>query len=111
LPCRVFAKGPTNAYQELPTKKVPGGYQCLYAPKECGNNTVKVEFAGKEVPNSPYHVSVVPDKDAPVEAQKVQPVEAQKAKPVEAPKAQPIDVSKVQIRGLESRKLDWLRLV
>lgn len=77
LPCRVLAKGPTGPYQELPTKKVPGGYQCLYSPKEPGNNSVKVEFAGKEVPNSPYHVNVQSD----------------------------VDVTKVQIKGLESRKL------
>lgn len=76
LPCRVYAKGPTSPYQELPTKKVPGGYECLYTPKEGGNSSVKVEFAGKEVPKSPYHVSVEAD----------------------------VDVSKVQLKGLESRK-------
>ncbi|XP_052780237.1 filamin-A-like isoform X2 [Mya arenaria] len=74
LPCRVLAKGPTTPYTELPTKKVPEGYECLYTPEEGGNNNVKVEYAGKEVPKSPYHVQV----------------------------ETPIDESKVEIKGLES---------
>ncbi|XP_052286873.1 filamin-A-like isoform X5 [Dreissena polymorpha] len=74
LPCQVFAKGPTTPYKELPLKKVPDGYECVYTPQEGGDNYVKVEFAGKEVPKSPYHVQV----------------------------ESPVDVTKVEIKGLET---------
>ena len=76
LPCKVLAKGPTGPYVELPTKKVPEGYECVYKPDQSGPNSVKVEYAEQEVPKSPYHVQV----------------------------DEKVDESNVEIKGLESRK-------
>ncbi|XP_053377764.1 filamin-A-like isoform X5 [Mercenaria mercenaria] len=73
LPCKVLAKGPRTPYKELPTKKTKDGYECAYTPTESGNNSVKVIYADKEVPKSPYHVDV----------------------------QSPVDITKVQIKGLE----------
>lgn len=77
LPCKVLAKGPSTPYKELPTKKTPDGYECAYTPTESGNNSIKVIYAEKEVPKSPFHVDV----------------------------QSPVDISKVQLKGLEKRKL------
>lgn len=77
LPCKVLAKGPSTPYQELPTKKTKDGVDCEYTPTESGNNYVKVIFADKEVPKSPFHVDV----------------------------QSPFDITKVEIKGLEKRKL------
>lgn len=54
----------------------------MYTPQEGGDNYVKVEFAGKEVPKSPYHVQV----------------------------ESPVDETKVQIKGLETRKFASTRI-
>lgn len=77
LPCKVLAKGPTTPYKELPTKKTNDGYECEYKPIESGQNFVRVEYNGKEVPKSPYYVAV----------------------------ESPVDITKVQIKGLEKCKL------
>ena len=51
----------------------------MFTPKVPGKHTVKIEFAGKEVPNSPFTVHV-----------------------------ETIDVSKVLVKGLETRKLSYI---
>lgn len=79
LPCRVLAKGPRTQYKEIPTKKTKDGYECTYTPTESGNNSVKVEYGGKEVPKSPFEVDV----------------------------QAPVDITKVEIKGLEKRKLTY----
>lgn len=79
-PCRIFAKGPTSPYIEIPTKKTRDGYEAQYTPDEPGPNAVKVEFAEKEVSKTPFIVNVETE----------------------------IDETKVQLKGLESRKcLSW----
>lgn len=66
-PCKVTAVGPKGDTADLPTKKTPEGYETTYAPLEVGPHKIKVDFAGKEVPKSPYPVDVVPKgKEKPV---------------------------------------------
>lgn len=79
-PCTVTAIGPKGNTKDLPLKKIPEGYEALYAPLEVGPNKVKVEYSGKEIPKSPFPVDVQPKGKAP------------KEKPV-------------TVKGLETRKL------
>ena len=75
-PCQVTDIGPRGDMKPLPVKKTPEGYETLYAPLEVGPHMIKVEYAGKEVPKSPFPVQVQPKgKEAPV---KVKGLEARK---------------------------------
>jgi len=59
-PCRVTASNPRGEVVELPLQQTPEGYQTLFAPVEEGPHKVNVNFAGKEVPKSPFPVNVEP---------------------------------------------------
>ena len=75
-PCKLFAKGPTSPYIEIPTKKTPKGYEAQYTPTEAGPNAVKLEYAEREYSKTPFMVDVETD----------------------------IDELKVLVQGLEARK-------
>ena len=80
VPCKLFAKGPTSPYIEIPTKKTKEGYEAEFKPEQSGPNDVKVLLAEKEVTKTPFVVNVVAE----------------------------FDEKNVEIKGLESRKLyDW----
>lgn len=67
-------KGDTS---EIPVELKTDGYDCLFTPTVPGQHKVKIEYAAKEVPKSPFTVNV-----------------------------ETIDVSKVLVKGLETRKLN-----
>ena len=46
----------------LPTKKTPQGFETTFAPLEPGPHKVRVEFAGSDVPKSPFTVPVEPSR-------------------------------------------------
>ena len=75
-PCKVTATNPKGKTSELPTQTTPEGYQTVFAPVEEGPHKVNVNFAGKEVPKSPFSVNVEPK----------------------------VDVGAVEVLGLETRK-------
>ena len=75
-PCKLFAKGPTSPYIEIPTKKTPKGYEAEYTPTEAGPNAVKLEYAEREYSKTPFVVNVETD----------------------------IDEKKVLVQGLDARK-------
>jgi filamin len=75
-PCRVTATTPKGVTAELPTQQTPEGYQTVFAPLEEGPHKVNVNYAGKEVPKSPFTVQVEPA----------------------------CDTGKVEVMGLETRK-------
>ena len=75
-PCKVTATNPKGRPEELPTTKTKDGYQTTFAPLEVGPYKVKVEYAGKEIPKSPFSVPVEPK----------------------------MDLDKVEVKGLETRK-------
>ena len=77
-PCKVTATNPKGKPEDLPTKKTKDGYQATFAPLEVGPYKVKVEYAGKEIPKSPFNVPVEPK----------------------------IDMNKIEVKGLETRKFD-----
>ena len=58
LPCKVTVISPKGQASELPTAQSPDGYETNFTPKEPGQYTVKVECADKEVPKSPFTVTV-----------------------------------------------------
>lgn len=62
-PCHVTTTTPKGEVKELPTQKTPEGYQAIFAPLEPGPHLVNVNFAGKEVPRSPFPVTVEPKCD------------------------------------------------
>ena len=76
IPCKVTASTPKGQTMFLPSKKIPEGYECTFAPKEEGPHKIKVEYAGHEVPKSPVHVKVEPK----------------------------LDIKKLQVKGLDERK-------
>lgn len=66
-PCLVTDIGPRGDTKNLPVKKIPEGYETLYAPLEVGPHKIKVEYAGREIPKSPIPVEVQPkSKEGPV---------------------------------------------
>ena len=73
-PCSVTALTPTGKSEDIPTAKNPEGYECIFTPKEKGDHKVKVTYAGKEVPDSPFTVKI-----------------------------ETIDVSGVKVKGLDKR--------
>lgn len=86
--CKVQAVGPKGDTQDLPTQQTPEGYVTSYAPLEVGPHKVKVEYASKELPKSPFPVEVKPKSgEAPMDVSG------------EAPKDVPVTV-----KGLETRK-------
>lgn len=74
LPCKVIVTTPKGQTEEIPTEKSPEGYTSDFTPKEPGEHKVKVEYASKEVPKSPFTVAV--------EVSEIQPKKA--GKPTEA---------------------------
>lgn len=74
-PCEVISTSPKGKTDNVSTEKIPEGYICNFTPTEKGDHKVKVTYAGKEVPNSPFSVNV-----------------------------EAIDVSSVKVKGLEKRK-------
>lgn len=77
-PCRVTVQTPRGQVFELPTERAPEGYRTNFAPIEPGPHKVGVNFAGQEIPKSPFPVTVEPR----------------------------TNVGAVKVRGLETRKLD-----
>lgn len=75
-PCRVTVQTPRGQVFELPTERAPEGYRTNFAPIEPGPHKVGVNFAGKEIPKSPFPVTVEPR----------------------------TNVGAVRVRGLETRK-------
>ena len=75
-PCQITASNPRGEIIELPTQQIPEGFQTMFAPLEPGPHLVNVNFAGKEVPKSPFAVTVEPK----------------------------VDVGAVDVLGLETRK-------
>lgn len=78
---------PKGDTKDLPTKKIPEGYEVMYAPLEVGPHKIKVEYANREIPKSPYPVEVQPKS---------------KDKPKETP---------ATVKGLETRKSYRLRFM
>ena len=62
-PCRVTTTNPRGEVNELPAQRIPEGFQAIFAPLEPGPHLVNVNFAGKEVPRSPFPVTVEPKCD------------------------------------------------
>lgn len=79
-PCKVTVTNPKGKVVELPTQKKPEGYGTVFTPTEQGPHKVNVNFAGQEVPKSPFNVTV-------------------------QPKA---NVGAVKVKGLETRKLSMV---
>lgn len=75
-PCKVTATNPKGKPSDVPTKKLKDGYEATFAPLEDGPYKVKVEYAGKEAPGSPFAVEVKPK----------------------------VDLSSIEVKGLETRK-------
>ena len=67
---------PKGKVVELPTQKKPEGYGTTFTPTEQGPHKVNVNFAGQEVPRSPFSVDVQPK--ANVGAVKVKGLETRK---------------------------------
>lgn len=76
LPCKVTVISPKGQSSELPTSQTPDGYDANFTPKEVGNFKVKIEYASKEVPNSPFTVAVEPAETKPPKVGK--PMEQQR---------------------------------
>ena len=51
---------PVGQTAELPVKKVPQGYETVLNPQQPGPHQVSVNYAGQEVPRSPFPVDVLP---------------------------------------------------
>lgn len=75
-PCKVICTNPAGQTSFVPTKKVPGGYESAFTPKQQGPHKLKIELDNKEVPKSPVTANVVPK----------------------------LDVKKLEVKGLEKRK-------
>ena len=73
--CKVTVTTPKGDTESLPVEPQTEGYDCLFTPTMPGKHKVKIEYAGKDVPNSPFTINV-----------------------------ETIDVSKVLVKGLETRK-------
>lgn len=58
LPCKVTLVNPKGQNSDLPTTASTDGYECDFTPDQPGEWKVKVEYASKEVPKSPFTVSV-----------------------------------------------------
>ena len=74
-PCTVTTINPKGRSSALKTKPVPEGYEGVFSPWDSGVHKVKVEYDGKEIPDSPFDVEVYK-----------------------------INVSAVVVKGLEKRK-------
>lgn len=75
-PCQATVTNPKGQKVNLLMQQTPEGYQTVFAPMEPGPHKVNVNFAGKEVPKSPFNVNVEPA----------------------------VDVGAVEVLGLEKRK-------
>lgn len=75
-PCQATVTNPKGQKVNLLMQPSPEGYQTVFAPMEPGPHKVNVNFAGKEVPKSPFNVNVEPA----------------------------VDVGAVEVLGLEKRK-------
>lgn len=75
-PCQATVTNPKGQKVNLLMQQTPEGYQTVFAPMEPGPHKVNVNFAGKEVPKSPFNVQVEPA----------------------------VDVGAVEVLGLEKRK-------
>lgn len=75
-PVKISMTNPKGRTVELKTKPVPEGHETTFASWDKGPHIVKVEYDGKEIPESPFTVVV-----------------------------EKIDISKVVVKGLEKRKL------
>ena len=62
-PCYVMTTNPQGEVKELPAQKIPEGYEAIFAPLEPGPHLVNINFAGKDVPKSPFPVTVEPKRD------------------------------------------------
>ncbi len=51
---------PRGQTAELPVRQVPEGYETILNPLEPGPHQVSVNYAGQEVPKSPFPVDVLP---------------------------------------------------
>ena len=79
-PCKITATNPKGKPVDLPMKKTPAGFETMFAPLEPGPHLVKVEFAGQEVPKSPFEVPVEPTRT---------------------------ELKGVEVKGLETRKFQF----
>jgi len=62
-PCQATVTTPKGQKVNLIMQQTPEGYQTVLAPMEPGPHKVNVNFAGKEVPKSPFTVQVEPAVD------------------------------------------------
>jgi len=67
-PAKMSVVSPTNKKKDVPVKESPNGYKANLKLSEPGPHKVSVTYAGKEVPDSPYTVKVVPDVASKVKA-------------------------------------------
>lgn len=58
LPCKVTAISPSGQNSDIPTHQNPDGYECDFTPNEPGEYKIKVEYASKEIPKSPFTATV-----------------------------------------------------
>lgn len=57
-PCNISALNPKGRSTNLKTKQVTEGFETVFSPWDAGVHKVKVEYAGKEIPGSPFEVDV-----------------------------------------------------
>ena len=74
--CKVTMTNPKGKSFELPVTTTDKAFETVCNPRDMGPHKVKVEYNGKEIPDSPYTVDVM----------------------------KPVDVSKVTVTGLDTRK-------
>ena len=79
----MFAINPKGKTSELPIAKTATAFETTYKPTEMGTHKVKVEYMDKEITGSPFSVDVL----------------------------KPVDVSKVKVKGLDTRKFVFGKLM
>lgn len=75
-PCKLTATSPKGRTTELKTKPIAEGYETTFSSWDKGEHIIKVEYDGKEIPDSPFTLSV-----------------------------EKVEITKVVVKGLETRKL------
>ena len=57
-PCLIVVTMPSGRTVELTVTQITEGYSAIFTSTEIGVHTVMIKYAGQDVPNSPYRVTV-----------------------------------------------------
>lgn len=57
-PCNITVTNPKGRSTNLKTKQVTEGFETVFSPWDSGVHKITIEYAGKEVPGSPFEVDV-----------------------------------------------------